>query len=95
MDQGKQLKSCNNNLESLVSVAKDKYEATKYNDHVLDQYKLYVEMADRISSRRLTANSFFLSLNSILIAFLSYVNFVGQKEIELNLIKFHLVRQEK
>ncbi|OGU65723.1 MAG: hypothetical protein A2499_00695 [Stygiobacter sp. RIFOXYC12_FULL_38_8] len=84
MDQGNKLKSHNSNLESLVSVTKDKYDATKYNDHILDQYKLYVEMADRISSRRLTANSFFLSLNSILIAFLSYVNFVGQKKIELN-----------
>lgn len=31
---------------------------------VLDQYKLFVEMADRISGRRATANTFFLTLNS-------------------------------
>jgi hypothetical protein len=31
---------------------------------VVDQYKLYVEMADRISARRGLANTFFLTLNS-------------------------------
>ncbi|MGR3939585.1 RipA family octameric membrane protein [Streptomyces sp. BRA346] len=30
---------------------------------ILEQYKLYVEMADRISARRGLANSFFLTLN--------------------------------
>ena len=32
------------------------------NGHFLEQYKLYVEMADRISNRRQTANSFFCQL---------------------------------
>lgn len=33
-------------------------------DHaLLEQYKLYVEMADRISSRRALTNSFFLTVN--------------------------------
>jgi hypothetical protein len=31
---------------------------------LLDQYKLYVEMADRVSSRRGLANTFFLTLNT-------------------------------
>jgi hypothetical protein len=31
---------------------------------LLDQYKLYVEMADRISARRGLTNTFFLTLNS-------------------------------
>lgn len=35
---------------------------------IFEQYKLYVEMADRISSRRDTANNFFLAINSALIA---------------------------
>jgi hypothetical protein len=30
----------------------------------LDQYKLYVEMADRVSARRSLANTFFLTLNT-------------------------------
>lgn len=44
----------------------------KYKDHALDQYKLYLEMADRISSRRQTANTFFVSLNTVLIALAGY-----------------------
>jgi hypothetical protein len=39
--------------------ARDKYQAT-----ILEQYKLYVEMADRVSNRRGLANTFFLTLNS-------------------------------
>lgn len=36
----------------------------KYQHAVLEQYKLYVEMADRISARRALANTFFLTLNT-------------------------------
>jgi hypothetical protein len=36
---------------------------------ILEQYKLYVEMADRISDRRQTANSFYLALNASLTSF--------------------------
>ena len=40
--------------------------ATKTNAQlVLEQYKLYVEMADRVSARRALANTFFLTLNTI------------------------------
>ena len=46
-----------------------------YKAHLLEQYKLYVEMADRISARRQTANSFFLSINTAIIALISYLNF--------------------
>jgi hypothetical protein len=38
--------------------------------HYLELYKLTVEMADRISARRGLANSFFLTLNTGLTAFL-------------------------
>jgi|SRR6267154_4798830 len=45
----------------------------KYQTHLFEQYKLYVEMADRISSRRQTANSYFLSINTALLGFVGYV----------------------
>lgn len=35
---------------------------------VVEQYKLYVEMADRVSQRRALANTFFLSLNTAIFA---------------------------
>lgn len=36
-----------------------------FDEALLEQYKLYVEMADRVSQRRGTANAFFLSVNSL------------------------------
>jgi hypothetical protein len=35
-----------------------------YQAAILEQYRLYVEMADRISARRALANTFFLTLNA-------------------------------
>ena len=46
----------------------------KYQAHLFDQYKLYVEMADRISARRQSANSYFLSINTALLGFVGYVS---------------------
>lgn len=43
---------------------------TRYRSAVLEMYKTYVEMADRISARRALANTFFLTLNTaVLTAF--------------------------
>jgi hypothetical protein len=41
---------------------------------ILEQYKLYVSMADKISDRRQTANSFFLGINTAVVAFLGYAS---------------------
>ena len=40
----------------------------KYRDQLLEQYKLYLNMADKISDRRQSANTFFLTVNSALVA---------------------------
>ena len=47
-------------------------ELYNQNDEVntlLEQYKIAVNMADKISDRRATANNFFLTLNSAILAF--------------------------
>ena len=49
----------------------------KYQEHLLEQYKLYVQMADKISERRQSANTFFLTINTVLIAFLGIVGKSG------------------
>jgi hypothetical protein len=49
---------------------KQKY-GEKFQDHLLDQYKLYVEMSDRTSSRRNQMNSFYTSLLSGLLALIA------------------------
>ena len=45
--------------------------ATTYESAVLEQYRLYVEMADRVSARRGLTNSFFLTLNTGIITFVA------------------------
>lgn len=43
----------------------------KFNEHLVEEYKLYVQMADNVSSRRAQANAFFISVLSALLVFLS------------------------
>jgi hypothetical protein len=47
-----------------VDTASYSAENEKYQAAVLEQYKIYVEMADRISARRGLANTFFLTVNT-------------------------------
>jgi hypothetical protein len=47
-----------------VNAAEYSAAGEKYQSAIMEQYKLYVEMADRISSRRVQANAFFLTLNT-------------------------------
>jgi hypothetical protein len=48
-----------------------------YNSTLLEQYKLYVEMADRISARRGLTNSFFLTLNTGIVGLIAAFNKVS------------------
>ena len=45
----------------------------EYYKFLIDQYKLYVEMADRISARRMIANTFFLGINTAVISAMSII----------------------
>ena len=63
-------------FEIVTSISKEAY-GEQYNEHVLEIYKMYVEMADRISTRRQTANSFFLTINSAIVALVGYVSAVA------------------
>jgi hypothetical protein len=58
--------------KSLYRIPPDKYGG-EYQNHLLEQYKLYVQMADKTSERRQSANSFFLTVNTALIAFIGLV----------------------
>lgn len=51
-----------------------------FEEHILEQYKLYIEMADRISARRMLANSFFLGVHTSLLALLSLFFKENQQE---------------
>ena len=53
------------NSLNLLRQSKEDYGA-EFENHLFDQYKLYVEMADRVSARRMLANSFFVGLHTTL-----------------------------
>jgi len=63
----------------LLSKAEAEY-GSEYKSHCLDIYKAFVESADKNSSRRLTANGFFITINTILIGGLT----VGLKKAPLD-----------
>ena len=46
---------------------------------IFEQYKLYVEMADRVSQRRMSANTFFTTVNTLLF---TVAAFVGSKDLQ-------------
>lgn len=71
------LPAAHNHLATaLQGVAANDY-GSSYRDHALEMYKTYLEMADRISERREKANSFFLAVNTALIALLAKDAFGG------------------
>lgn len=52
----------------------EKIYGADYKAHCLEIYKMYVERADAISSRRESANTFFLSVNTVLIGLIGYLD---------------------
>ena len=54
-----------------VSVSKESYPDTLYQRQLFEQYRMCVEMADRISHRRNLANTLFLTLNTAVLAALA------------------------
>ena len=55
----------------------EKNYSERFKEPLLEQYKLYVEMADRVTSRRIHTNMFYISLVSGLITVISVSREVG------------------
>ncbi len=51
-------------------IAKEKEYGDQYKDHLFEQYKLFVESAEKISDRRQHANNYFITINATLISFI-------------------------
>lgn len=56
----------------------------KLQEHLLEQYKIYIEMADRVSSRRLQTNGFFITIFSGLFAIVAFL-FNKDTQLSVNL----------
>ncbi len=60
-------------IEKRLFVAESTKYGDKYIEHLLEQYKIYISSAEKISDRRQKANEFFLALNTGLVALLGFV----------------------
>lgn len=72
-------------IEKMLFVSTGEKYGDKYIEHLLDQYKIYINATEKISDRRQKTNEFFLGLNTALVALLS---FIASKtdQTELNVI---------
>ena len=57
--------------EKLLKTTESEY-GKDYRNHALEIYKLYLDLSDKLSSRRQLVNTFFLTLNSFIIGLLGY-----------------------
>ena len=64
-------------MENNNFFSNEKSYGKEYLKHLLTQYKLCVEMADKISSRRCNANNFFLSINTFLLTAVGILSKLG------------------
>lgn len=44
---------------------------------IIEIYKAYLQMSDKISDRRQSANSYFLTINTVIVGLISYMSFGG------------------
>jgi len=58
--------------KTLFGTKPDEYES-EYVEHLLEQYRLYVQSHENVSDRRLDANKYFVTLNTALIGALGYL----------------------
>jgi len=77
--------SKNDDFEAVLFAVDEKVYGEKYRQHLLEQYRLYVEMADEVSSRRSKANTFFLSVNALLVTAIGILAELGYIFVSLTL----------
>ena len=64
------------NIDEIFSLPKEKY-GENYDDKLFEQYKIYLHNIDSLENRRKTNHSFFLSINTGLIAALGILTQIG------------------
>ena len=73
------------NYLNVNSVDEDNYSGS-YESHRFEQYKIYLEMTDRISSRRQSANSFFVTINTLLITLAAYATAEANRDTFFSIV---------
>ncbi len=60
-------------IEKILFISASEKYGDKYIEHLLDQYKIYINATEKISDRRQKTNEFFLGLNTALLALLGFI----------------------
>jgi len=60
--------------DNLTKELINKKYGKKFQEHILEQYKLYVQTAENVSARRDSANRYFLSINTVLFSISGYLS---------------------
>jgi hypothetical protein len=60
-------------IEKILFASKNNTYGDKYIEHLLEQYKIYINAAEKISDRRQKTNEFFLGLNTALVTLLGFL----------------------
>jgi len=63
-------------IDDVFKISKEDY-CEEYEAHCMSQYKMYIELMDKTSKRRLESNKYFISLNSFLVSLMGIINFSG------------------
>ena len=71
------------NLELVSSMDQTLY-GTEYRNHILEQYKICVQMADNISNRRHMTNTFFLTINTGIVSALGIAGYMDPDKSQIN-----------
>lgn len=69
----------------------EKFDNETYNHLLMEQYKVYVEMADRINARRSLANTFFLTFHAVIISILGLSLSRSPSVVHVGLLLFPLI----
>ena len=76
--------------KELLSVDRKNY-GDKYNDHLLEMYKTYLEMADHISDRRQNTNNYFLALDTAILGLMGYLKITTTGKFDILKDQFWLI----
>lgn len=71
-------------FEEILRGAQLESYGESYKSHVLEIYRTYLEMADRISARREATNSFFLTINTALTGLIGYLGATAPESATLD-----------
>lgn len=73
-------------VEKMLFVSESAKYGDKYIEHLLEQYKIYINATEKISDRRQKTNEFFLGLNAALVSLLGFITTKTDQSAIINIL---------